>query len=426
MNLGQTVQNQQIINFLNAYDYDIRKTQNARWIDQKFTCDVLSIVADCILEFTNYDTNTEFTIRDIWDSPYTRENVRAIFAKPDTTSPYANNEYDKFFSQPINLLAYSGILQLLYKKGNTNIFKINNLELLEFIMIRDANALTFLILYIQKVLQDSGIYYVFENFFNAQNRESFKLLKDTFVNFIIQNTFIDGSVECGRIFTKILNPLAFNLRKQGTRKGHLSNTIITFDELKYNRINWRDEFNGKDKLITRQEYEQTTFALQANAHYNVQKAKKIVRRYNDNFNNGLSEIKQASEQVKATQIHHIFSASEFPQISDFIENLIALTPNQHFSMAHPNNQTAYIDKDFQYICLLAKTTTIMQDLQGIHSFENYKFVLHIGLDTNEFDLIGNLDFATLIAKIDIFYSDFNVEKYGDLVHSSKSTIHNVC
>lgn len=414
------MQTQQIQDFLNFYDYDIRKSHNARWIDQKCTCDVLSIIADCILEYTNYNTQVEFSISNIWNSSYTRENVMAIFSKPDTTSPYANNEYDKFFSQPINLLAYSEILQLSYKKGNTNIFKINNLKLLEFIMIRETNALTFLILYIQKVLQDSGIYNVFETFFNAQNKESFKLLKDTFVNFTIQNTPINGSVECGRIFTKILNPLAFNLRKQGTRKGHLSNTIITFDELKYNRINWRDELSGKDKITTRQEYEQTAFALQANAHYNVQKAKRIVRRYNDNFNGSCSELKQQSEQVPATQIHHIFPASEFPQISGFIENLIALTPNQHFAMAHPNNQTSYIDKDFQYICLLAKTTTIMQDLQGIYSFENYKFVLNTGLYTNEFNFV--FDFTALVNKIDLFYSPFNQNKYADLIHDNKPEI----
>lgn len=414
------MQTQQIQDFLNFYDYDIRKSHNARWIDQKCTCDVLSIIADCILEYTNYDTQVEFSISNIWNSSYARENVMAIFSKPDTTSPYANNEYDKFFSQPINLLAYSGILQLSYKNGNTNIFKINNLNLLEFIMIRETNALTFLILYIQKVLQDSGIYNVFETFFNAQNKESFKLLKDTFVNFTIQNTPINGSVECGRIFTKILNPLAFNLRKQGTRKGHLSNTIITFDELKYNRINWRDELSGKDKITTRQEYEQTAFALQANAHYNVQKAKRIVRRYNDNFNGSCSELKQQSEQVPATQIHHIFPASEFPQISDFIENLIALTPNQHFAMAHPNNQTSYIDKDFQYICLLAKTTTIMQDLQGIYSFENYKFVLNTGLYTNEFDFV--FDFTALVNTIDLFYSSFNQNKYANLIHGNKPEI----
>lgn len=412
------MQNQQIIDFLNKCDYDIRKSHNARWIDQKCTCDVLSIIADCILEYTNYDTQVEFCISDIWNSQYTKENVLAIFAKPDTDSQFARNEYDKFFSQPINLLAYSGILGFRGKNGNTNIFTIENLALLEFMMRRDTNALTFLILYIQKVLQDSGVYKEFEDFLDKQDKIHFKKLKKAFIDFTIANTPINQSVECGRIFTKILNPLAFNLHKKGTRKGYLSSTIITFDELKYNRINWRDELSGKDKQLTRQEYGQYA-PLQANAYYNVQKAKRIVRRYNDSINGGYSEVKQQTEQVSATQIHHIFPASEFPRISDFVENLIALTPNQHFSMAHPNNQTSYIDKDFQYICLLAKTATIMQDFTQIYSFGNYKFVLNEGLSTNVFDLVGDLDFATLLSKIDLFYSPFDKNKYADLIKDNK-------
>ena len=416
------MQNQQIIDFLHKHDYDIRKSHNARWIDQKCTCDVLSIIADCILEYTNYDTQAEFCISDIWNSQYTKENVLAIFAKPDIDSQFARNEYDKFFSQPINLLAYSGVLCFQGKNGNTNIFTMGNLELLEFIMRRDTNALTFLILYIQKVLQDSGIYKEFEDFLDKQDKIHFKKLKETFTNFTIANTPINQSVECGRIFTKILNPLAFSLHKKGTRKGYLSSTIITFDELKYNRINWRDELSGKDKDLTRQEYERANISLQANAHYNAQKAKRIVRRYNDSFNGGFSEIKQQAEQVPATQIHHIFPASEFPHISDFVENLIALTPNQHFSMAHPNNQTGYIDKDFQYICLLAKTATIMQDIMQIYSFGNYKLVLNEGLSTNVFDLVSDLDFATLLSKIDLFYSPFDKNKYADLIEVNKPNL----
>lgn len=401
------MQTQQIIDFLSSYNYDIRITRNARWIDQKCTCDVLSIIADCILEYTNYDTNVEFSISDIWHSEYANQNVVAIFSKPNTDSKSARNEYDKFFSQPINLFAYSGILMFLRKQGTTNIFKINNLELLEFIAMRETNALTFLILYIEKVLLDSGIYELFQNFLEKQDKESFRYLKDNFTDFTIQNTAINQSVECGRIFTKILNPLAFKHHKQGTRKGHLSKTIITLDELKYNRINWYDEYNNKDKILTRQEYEQINCALQANAHYNIQKAKKIVRRYNDKYNKGLSEVRQENENVPATQIHHIFPASEFPIISNFIENLIALTPNQHFSYAHPNNQTRYIDKDFQYTCLLAKTNTIRNDRTQTYEFNAYKFVLNTGLNTNEFEAI--FDFATLITKIDYFYSDFNTK-----------------
>lgn len=404
-----------IIGFLDSFDYDIRKSQNARWIDQKCTCDVLSIIADCILEYTNYRNYVVFSINDIWQSEYAKQNVLAIFSKPSTDSIFAKNEYDKFFSQPINLFAYSGILEFLGKNGTTNIFKIHNMDLLEFIAIRDTNALKFLILYIQKVLQDSGIYYLFENFLESQTKESFRNLKENFTAFTIQNTAINQSVECGRIFTKILNPLAFNCRKKGTRKGHLSPTTITFDELKYNRINWRDELSGKDKPLTRQEYEQSNFALVTNAHYNVQKAKKIVRRYNERFNFGFSEIKDESSNVPATQIHHIFPSAEFPQISDFIENLIALTPNQHFLMAHPNNQTTYIDKDFQYVCLLAKTNTIKNDLTQTYDFNTYLFVLNVGLHTNEFSEI--FDYQNLIAKIDYFYSDFN--KYNNLVDKQK-------
>ena len=44
---------EQILKFMDHYNYDIRKSHNARWIDQKCTPDVLCIIADCILEFVN-------------------------------------------------------------------------------------------------------------------------------------------------------------------------------------------------------------------------------------------------------------------------------------------------------------------------------------------------------------------------------------
>lgn len=407
---------QVIINFLNSNDYDIRKTNSARWIDQKCTCDVLSIIADCILEYTNYDTKIEFCINDIWQSTYAMENVVNIFSKPSTDSKLAKNEYDKFFSQPINLLAYSQIIHFAGKQGAKNIFRINNLKILESIALRDTNALMFLQLYIQKVLKDSNLWIYFNNFLEKQDKESFKILKDNFINFTIANTPINQSVECGRIFTKILNPLAFLYHKKGTRKGHLSHTIITFDELKYNRINWRDELSGKDKQITRQEHEKNNSNIQAITKYNIQKAKKIVKRYNDKYNNAMPEVKQERETTQATQIHHIFPSAEFPLLSDIIENLIALTPNQHFLYAHPNNQTTYIDKDFQYVCLLAKSNTIMNDITQTYDFNIFKFVLNIGLNTNEFENI--IDYINLVAKIDYFYSNFNTQKYGKLVQQN--------
>ncbi|WP_120993912.1 restriction endonuclease [Helicobacter pylori] len=396
---------QQIIDFLKLRNYDIRKTQNARWIDQKCTPDVLSIVADCILEFTQYNIEKSFSIRDIWDSPYTNENVKMIFSKPDLNSDFSMHEYDKFFSQPIKLLAYSGIL-FETKTGNRNIYTIQNIELLEYLMQRETNALKFLILYIQKVLMDSGIDPIFDNFLQKQDTESFKQLKDGFTHFTINNTAINNATECFRIFTKIINPLAFYYGKKGTRKGYLSNTIITKDELNYNRINWRDI--GKDKNTTRQEYDLINSRGIANSNYLISKAKKVVKRYNDRFNNSLSEVKQEKEESQATQIHHIFPIQDFPIIANYIENLIAPTPNQHFIYAHPNNQTRLIDKDFQYICLLAKTTTILNDTQGVYDWNDYIVVLNTGLKTTIFSQVKNE--WELLKVIDAFYFDFNKSK----------------
>ncbi len=396
---------QQIIDFLKIRDYDIRKTQNARWIDQKCTPDVLSIVADCILEFTQYNIEKSFSIRDIWDSHYTNENVKMIFSKPDLNSDFSMHEYDKFFSQPIKLLSYSGIL-FETKTGNRNIYTIQNIELLEYLMQRETNALKFLILYIQKVLMDSGIDSIFDNFLQKQDTESFKQLKDGFTHFTINNTAINNATECFRIFTKIINPLAFYYGKKGTRKGYLSNTIITKDELNYNRINWRDI--GKDKNITRQEYDLINSRGIANSNYLISKAKKVVKRYNDRFNNSLSEVKQEKEESQATQIHHIFPIQDFPIIANYIENLIAPTPNQHFIYAHPNNQTRLIDKDFQYICLLAKTTTILNDTQGVYDWNDYIVVLNTGLKTTIFSQVKNE--WELLKVIDAFYFDFNKSK----------------
>ncbi|OPG51429.1 restriction endonuclease [Helicobacter pylori] len=396
---------QQIIDFLKIRDYDIRKTQNARWIDQKCTPDVLSIVADCILEFTQYNIEKSFSIRDIWDSHYTNENVKMIFSKPDLNSDFSMHEYDKFFSQPIKLLAYSGIL-FETKTGNRNIYTIQNIELLEYLMQRETNALKFLILYIQKVLMDSGIDPIFDNFLQKQDTESFKQLKDGFTHFTINNTAINNTTECFRIFTKIINPLAFYYGKKGTRKGYLSNTIITKDELNYNRINWRDI--GKDKNTTRQEYDLINSRGIANSNYLISKAKKVVKQYNDNFNHSLSEVKGENETAQATQMHHIFPVQDFPIIANYIENLIAPTPNQHFIYAHPNNQTRLIDKDFQYICLLAKTTTILNDTQGVYDWNDYIVVLNTGLKTTIFSQVKNE--WELLKVIDAFYFDFNKSK----------------
>lgn len=395
--------------FLNQYDYDIRKSHNARWIDQKCTMDVVSLIADCILQFTSLDTNKEFTVSDIWHSKYTVENVQQIFSKPNPDEQAAN-EYDKYFGQPMKLLGYSRILNSEFR-GGRNFYTISNYELLEFISIRERNAFNFLCYYIEKVLKDSGIYYLFEDFLINPNNNTYLDVKEGFSSFTISNTPINGKVECNRIFIKVLNPLACKYRTLGTVRGRLSKDNITFDMIAYNQRNWRDLYSEKPKDMTRVEYEKTLPAQDEDkmTTYRINKAKQFIRHYNDNYRNGRTELEEKNHmQDLASQMHHIFPVSYYPEIADYYENLIALTPTQHFTYAHPNNNTNYVDRIYQYFCLIAKTKNIKdnivnKELPTIYSFSDFIYVLNTGLETEEFTKINNMDFNSVIRLLDLIY-----------------------
>jgi len=400
-----------IKDFLNSNNYDIRINNNARWIDQKCTMDVLSVVADCIMEFLKDDTSREFTTRDIWYSEYTVNNVQNIFNKPNPLEQ-ATNEYDKWFGQPLKLLGNSKVL-IEEKRGNKNYYRVNNIEILNYIASRDRFAHKFLVLYIIKVLKDSGIYEQFENFFEYQNKEYYQILRKSFFEFIKKNTPINGDYECGRIFTKVLNPLAFEFKKCGTAMGRISKNIITLDMLMYNRPNWRDLYSKKPKEITREEYSKMyeNSKDDSMSTYKINKAKKQLREYNKKYNNGLSEIKSDFDKgEKATHMHHIFTASEYPLIASYVENLIALTPTQHLNHAHINGNTNAINYEYQRLCLIAKVGKIKESLKShisnkIYSFEDLCYVLNIGFRTDEFDYITYCDFSTVLEQIDFMYED---------------------
>lgn len=401
--------NATIQRFLDEHDYDVRKTHNGRWIDQKCTMDVVCLVSDCILEYTNCKSDKIFTVNDIWYSDYTVENVQQIFNKPNPTEK-ASSEYDKYFGQPIKLLDAAGVIRG-EKSGRGYVYSIVNQELLEYISFRERNSYNFLCLYIEKVLKDSGIYSMFECFFRFQDKSSFKELKDAYTSFTIQNTPINGVTECGRIFTKVLNPLACKYKKRGTEKGHLSKDIITQDMIMYNQRNWRDILSEKPKDMTRGDYEVTLPKPDDYmTTYRINRAKRNLRRFNDMYHDSKTELFDERHIVdSATQMHHIFPSNEFPSIADYLENLIALTPTQHFLYAHPNNNTQYMDKAYQYLCLLAKTGSIRDNLLGmkqepvIYDFYLYQTVLNTGLETDEFFEVQEMDFGGLLNRIEKHY-----------------------
>jgi hypothetical protein len=373
------------------FDFDVRKSKDARFMDQKVTPDVLCIMADCVLNYTA-DRDIEFTKDDIWNDSYFNTNVKAIFNKPDTKNDTTRQEYDKFTSQPLRTLAYSGVLTMR-KEGNKNLYRISNKPILEFIAMKERNAYLFLYHYLIKVLSDSNELRYFEEFKSkcvngSVDNADFQDLKTRFQRFIIGNTAINGTTEVNRIFPKILNVYACQNNIQGTVKGRLSANQFYYTDLMYNRPNWRDV--GKNKNVSRNEAveEHETLMMAQNeaySDYQVQKAINMIRRmYTE------SEIKDQWANGEATQIHHIFPKSEFPQLAHYLENLIKLTPTQHYTKAHPSNKTDAINKDYQLVCLLAKSDSIENSLRKgefIYRKESFVYVINTGLsETLEIDL----------------------------------------
>lgn len=364
--------------YLAQFDLDIRKSGDARFMDQKCTPDVVCFIADCIMN--TIQPQQTFTVNDIWNSQYFIKNTRVIFNKPWATDEQARSEYDKFIQQPLRMLAYARILTI-EKRGNQNYYQIQNEEILDYLSQRERNTYNFLYCYFEKVLTDSGVWKYFILYKENPNKNSFNDLKEGFIRFIIGNTAINGAVEVRRIFPKIMNVFAVENNIQGTERGYISEYPYTFSDLMYNRKNWRDL--NKDKAITRQEAAVENDDIDQQEAYNdyyVQKAKALIRKIHPE-----SEVKDEWGNGDATQVHHIFSKAEFPQIAHYIENLIRLTPTQHNTKAHPSNKTKLINKDYQLTCLLFKADSIEQSMRKVgekyYRKESFIYVINIGLSS---------------------------------------------
>jgi hypothetical protein len=366
--------------------------------------DELCFVADCVVVYLQEGGKQPFQSPDIWHTDYAIENVQKLFSKPDPTLKTTLDEYNKFFRQPMKMLAAAGVLKENGKVNNTIQFSVENQAILEYLSLRERNCMDFLCLYIEKTLKDSGLWDYFESFFDEQTKERFFDMKDAFIKFCIQFTPINTTIEARRIFTKVLNPLAVKYRSKGARGGILSRNIITLSDIKYNRENARDK-RFKDKNVSRGD-SATQKRDKDLYNYSVSKAQRRLRAFNDKFNNGSSEVTDRfAIGEKATHIHHIFPKNQFPIIADYVENLIALTSGQHLQKAHPAGNTQRIDIAYQYTCLICKTDSIRKNLledfgEPLYSFEDYMFVLDTGLSTDYFEALAENDFPAVLTGID--------------------------
>lgn len=403
----------QVEQFINSKNYDVRISGNARWIDQKCTPDVLWSISDFILNYVD-NVNEQFTVADIWTSEYAKLTIAETYSKPGTDEETAENEYDKVFSQPINLLCYAGILEDISPTAR-HLYKIINRDVLEYIARNDIFSLRFLQSYIEKVLRDSGIYHYFQSFFDNQDSTHYARLKDAFIKFYHDYTPVKKDYEPKRIFTKVVNPLAYKYSKKGSERGRMSKDRITRSDMMYNQDNFRDIYLGKPKEVTRREWLENHPEFDVRNGYFEQmmnRAKRIIRDSMSIFRNNISELTQFSEthtdNTPATQLHHIFPKNEFPEIMHYLENLIAITPNQHFNFAHPNNNTNLIDLAAQKELLVVKTESIKHNLtsgyeEPIYEFANLLHILYVGWNDDTVLQIQENNYVDVIHAINSHY-----------------------
>ena len=128
------------------------------------------------------------------------------------------------------------------------------------------------------------------------------------------------------------------------------------------------------------------------------KAKDDVKKYH----NYTTEVTEGNEvNVRATQGAHILSQKDYPEFSMYRENIITLTPNQHFLESHPNNNTQVTDLDYQKKCLLYKLKSISNSYEIVDYF----------YDINSFIMIVNTLYEDVLIEPIKFNEDFStIEK----------------
>lgn len=122
-----------------------------------------------------------------------------------------------------------------------------------------------------------------------------------------------------------------------------------------------------------------------------------------------SEVHDELAIGTATEVHHIFPKSAFPQIANYLENLILLTSNQHRQKAHPNSHFNIINREYQLVCLMAKSRTI-EDYINEHGETFYTkkaFIEVINIGTYSNALTENASFTEIRRYLHQTYNSYD-------------------
>lgn len=363
---------------LSDRNLNLRK-RNYRYMDQKCAPDVVHSVAQMI---NNLDPGEKsFTRFDLQSSKFCETELTFRFEKPTPDSASQRNEIDKFIGQPLKTLAFAGILEEDLS-ARINSYRVASSDEVQLLAASDSSCLEFLIAFNEEVVKQSGLTHMFERYVRSDHsKASYDELRDEFFRFFRSNTNLgnrgsSGETEFRRIFPKILNPLTVKWNVPGAIGGRPSKDLLTYSDLRYNRVNFRD-------LKKKRSESRTEFALRQDRVKTFSKtstrlAMNKVREYHQ----GISEVRDSLSSGAATQVHHIFSQSAFPELTDVRENLITLTPSQHMTKAHPMNRTHVSDPEYQLVCLLAKFDSVEASMalgDGFYGLGSIKLLVNEAL-----------------------------------------------
>lgn len=400
-----------IDHFLSQFnDFDIRETHDARFVDQKCTPDIVSFIADCILSTSC--ANKTFTVNDLWEEHYFIDNCRVVFGKPSPKDVRARNEYNKVLCQPLKLLAYAHVLTVDTIKKTLH-FRVADTNMLEYISTKERNAYNFMLKFFMRVISDSGIMRFFveykENCQTDANRAKTEIYAK-YHRFISANTPSHSKTDIDRIFHKVFNLYAYQNMLPGS-KGH----PLNWYDLMYNKINWRDK--GKKEKSQTREQAVTAERKQINQDfyidYQVNKAIRKVRAKQGT----ISEVHDELADGIATEVHHIFPKSDYPELASYFENLILLTSSQHRQKAHPKSNFHFIDKEYQLVCLMAKSRTIEDYIkehgESFYTKKSFVYVVNTGISQD--DLREDDSFDTIRKYIHNYYNFYDSDLFSNMV-----------
>lgn len=369
---------QDVDKFLDKFQdssFDIRVTHDARYVDQKCTPDIVCFIADCILGTSC--ANKSFTVNDLWEERYFSDNCRVIFGKPSPEDPSARNEYNKVLSQPLKLLAYAHVLEVEKQKREL-IFRVADMDMLEFISMRERNAYNFMFSFFMRVVRVSGIMRYFEEYketCSANPKGARTRIYEKYHRFISANTPSQSKTDVDRIFHKVFNLYAFHEMLPGS-----AGKLLSLSDLMYNKVNMRDKCH-KQKNLTRAQAQKVEIELINQNFYIDYQVNKAIRKVREKQGK-MSEVQDELAMRVATEVHHIFPKSEFPELATYFENLILLTSSQHRQKAHPNSKFQLIDREYQLVCLMAKSRTVEKYIkehgETFYTKKSFVYVVNTG------------------------------------------------